>query len=280
MGTAQSLMRISAASVFDEPTVVSPMPPAVMLVFFGGAAFGAVALAGYWAAARRDWLPIVCCVGAVVCGLNEPIFDVLGKIVYADNNVMAFTAFGRRIPLFLVIGYIPWVGLLPYVIARGMATGWSARRLYAVSIAGVVSVAFTEFVNTFVKSWEYYGGSPLKFFGGVAAMACVPLAGGFLLYALAFPLQGWKRLSAGFFIPLMTLPMMFAGVGLPLYLALYTPASPLMRYLAVAALFVFIAVANVGIVKLTQFWQTATASALDRATHHGVQLGHLEQPRP
>ena len=51
--------------------------------------------------------------------------------------------------------------------------------------------------------------------------------------------------------------MMFAGVGLPLYLALYTDASLTMRVAAVGVLVVFIAIANVGIVKLTQFWQRA-----------------------
>lgn len=91
-------------------------------------------------------------------------------------------------------------------------------------------------------------------------MACVPLAGGFLLYALAFALCGLPRLVAGFFIPLLTLPMMFAGVGLPLYVALYTDASPVMRVVVIALLFVFIAVANVGIVKLAQFWQRATVA--------------------
>jgi hypothetical protein len=247
----------TAASLFDEPTLISPMPAAVMLTFFGVAALAAAGLAGYWAVTRRDWLPLMCCAGAAVCALNEPIFDVLGKIVYAQNNVIAFTAFGRGIPWFLVIGYIPWVGLLPYVIARGMATGWSGRQLYTISAAGVLSVVFTEFVNTFVHAWRYYGETPLQFFGGVAAMACVPLAAGFLLYALAFPLRGISRMAAGFFIPVMTLPMMFAGVGLPLYLALYTDASLTMRVAAVGVLVVFIAIANVGIVKLTQFWQRA-----------------------
>lgn len=254
---------LTATSLFDEPTLISPMPPAVMLVFFGAAALAALLVAGYWAVTRRDWLPVICCLGAAVCALNEPIFDVLGKIVYANNNIIAFTAFGRHIPLFLVIGYIPWVGLLPYVIARGMAAGWTARRLYLISAAGVLSVAFTEFVNTFINAWEYYGQAPLNFFGGVAAMACVPLAGGFLLYAIAFRLHGAKRLLAGFFISLLTLPMMFAGVGLPLYLALYTDASLPMRVLAIAVLFVFIAAANIGIVQMTQFWQRATDTRID-----------------
>ena len=258
---------LTAASLFDAPTLISPMSPAVMLTFFGMAALVAVGLAGYWAVTRRDWLPLVCCAGAAACALNEPIFDVLGKIVYAQNNAIAFNALGRDIPWFLVIGYIPWVGLLPYIIARGMAAGWSGRRLYSISVAGVLSVAFTEFVNTFIHAWSYYGQTPLQLFGGVAAMACVPLAAGFLLYALAFPRRGVPRLVAGFFIPLMTLPMMFAGVGLPLYLALYTDASPLMRVVAIGALFVYIAVVNVGIVKLTQFWQrtsvTPAAGAVD-----------------
>jgi hypothetical protein len=245
-------------SIPDPPQLISPMPPAVMLAFFGTTAVAALALAIYWAVIRRDALPVFCCVGAVLCAFNEPIFDVLGKIVYAENNVIAYSAFGRQIPVFLVVGYIAWVGLLPYVIARGIAAGWSRRQLYGVSVAGVASVGFTELVNLFVHGWKYYGEAPLKFFGGVAAMASVPLAAGFLLYALAFPATGWRRLFAGLVIPLFALPMMFAATGWPLYLALYTPLSPLLDYVAILVMCSLVVLAVIGTVRLTEFWRRAS----------------------
>jgi hypothetical protein len=237
------------------PTLVSPLPSWVMLTFFGVTALASASAAAYWSYRRRDLLPLVCVVSAMVCALNEPIFDVLGKIVYADNAIIAFSAFDREIPLFLVIGYIAWVGVLPYVIARGMRAGWSAKVLYTISIVDVSSVVVVEIVNHFIHGWWYYGEAPLNYFGGVAAMASVPLAGGFLLFALAFPLRGWKRLATAFFIPIFSLPMMFAATGWPLYLALHSDYPTFMNYLAVAGLLILIVAMNIGIVTLTKHYQ-------------------------
>jgi hypothetical protein len=248
-------MREVIVGLPDPPVLVSEFHPAVMLLFFGATAVAALGLACYWAFTRRDALPIVTCLSAAVCALNEPIFDILGKITYAENNPIAFTAFGRAIPWFLVVGYIAWVGLFPYVIAGWMAAGWSKRRLYLVSVLGMLSVVGTEVVNRFVHGWKYYGEPPLQFFGGVAAMASVPLVAGFLLYALALPAKGFRRLIAGLFIPLLSLPMMFASTGLPLYIALYGDFPPAFNYGAVVALLLLIWVAVVGTVHLTELWR-------------------------
>jgi hypothetical protein len=268
-------MREIVAGLSDPPVLVSDFNPAVMLLFFGATAIAAVGLAGYWAFTRRDALPIVTCVSAVICALNEPIFDILGKITYAENNPIAFTAFGRSIPWFLVVGYIAWVGLFPYVIAGWMAAGWSKRRLYLVSVLGLLSVVGTEVVNRFVHGWKYYGEPPLQFFGGVAAMASVPLVAGFLLYALALPATGFRRLIAGLFIPLLSLPMMFASTGLPLYIALYGNFPPVFNYVAVVALLVLIWVAVVGTVHLTELWRNGGGLVFQP-----VKTGQSVKPNP
>lgn len=248
-------MREIVVGLPDPPDLVSSLSPTVMLAFFGSTAVAALCLAGYWAITRRDALPIVTCVGAVICSLNEPIFDILGKITYAANSSIAFTAFDRDIPWFLVLGYIAWVGLFPYVIAGWMADGWSKHRLYLVSLLGVLSVVGTEVVNLFVHGWKYYGQAPLQLFGGVAAMASVPLVAGFLLYALAFPATGWRRLFAGLVIPVFALPMMFAATGWPLYIALYSNLPTALNYVAVAALLLLIWTAVIGTVRLTTLWR-------------------------
>jgi hypothetical protein len=268
-------MREIIVGLPDPPVLVSEFSPAVMLVFFGATALAALGLACYWAVTRRDALPIVTCVGAAICSLNEPIFDVLGKITYAENNPMAFTAFGRAIPWFLVVGYIAWVGLFPYVIAGWMAAGWSKRRLYLVSVLGMLSVVGTEVVNRFVHGWKYYGEPPLQFFGGVTAMASVPLVAGFLLYALALPATGFRRLIFGLFIPILSLPMMFASTGFPLYLALYNDLPPVFDYAAVVALLVLIWAAVVGTVHLTEMWRNGGGLVFQP-----VKTGQSVEPKP
>jgi hypothetical protein len=252
------MIELTAQGVPDPPPLTSSMPPAVWIVLFGTTALIALGLASYWAVTRRDPVPVASCIGAAVCALNEPIFDVLGKIVYAQNNVIAFSAFGRDIPLFLVIGYIAWVGLLPYVIARWMQAGWSSVRLYTVSIVGVASVWAVEGVNLVIHGWSYYGESPLKYFGGVAAMASVPLVGGFLIYTLAFPARGWRRSVTGFLVPLFSLPMMFAATGWPLYLALYSDLPKAIDYLAVVAMCLLICAVNIAVVKLASTFREFT----------------------
>lgn len=268
-------MREVIVGLPDPPVLVSEFHPAVMLLFFGATAVAALGLACYWAFTRRDALPIVTCLSAAVCALNEPIFDILGKITYAENNPIAFTAFGRAIPWFLVVGYIAWVGLFPYVIAGWMAAGWSKRRLYLVSVLGVLSVVGTEVVNRFVHAWKYYGEPPLQFFGGVAAMASVPLVAGFLLYALALPAKGFRRLIAGLFIPLLSLPMMFASTGLPLYIALYGNFPPAFNYVAVVALLALIWASVVGTVHLTELWRNGGGLVFQP-----VKTGQSIKPNP
>lgn len=232
------------------PHLESNVEPAFMLAFFSATGVGALVFAAVLAVRRRDFLPVACCLGALLCAANEPIFDILGKIVYAQDHPTAFTAFGRDIPWFLVIGYVAWVGLLPYLVAGWIAAGWSRARLYLVSIVGVTSVIGVEVVNLYADSWEYYGEAPLKFFGGVAAMASVPLTAGYLLYALALPLSGWRRGVAGVLIPTFSLPMMFAATGWPLYIALHADLSPFWDYVAIAALLGLITVAVIAVVTL------------------------------
>jgi hypothetical protein len=248
--------------VFDPPLVVSHVGPIAPLLFFGSVALAAVAYAVYLTVRDKDLLPVALCVGALICAINEPIFDVLGKISYADDQYIAYTAFGRSIPWFLVIGYLPWVGLLPLLIARAIARGVSSRALHLVALLGVLSVAGVEAVNLWMGGWEYYGESPLKFFGGVAAMACVPLAGGVAIHLLIEPLSGWRRLFAGLVAPTMILPMMFAATGWPLYVALYSDLPSVLDYAAVALMFVLIGSAVSAMTSLVEKFRTVQCREL------------------
>lgn len=239
----------------SPPVLVSTISPTFMLTFFGSFAAAAFVVAVALAVRHRDPLPVACCIGALICALNEPVYDVLGKIVYGENHPVAFTALGRDIPWFLVIGYVPAVGLLPYAISRWMAAGWSRARLHLIALGGLLSVVFVEVVNLYTKAWKYYGEVPLQFFGGVAAMATVPLVTGFLLYTLTGPLRGWRRVLAGLVIPTLGLPMMFASTGWPLYIALYTNLPPVLDYAAVALLLLLITATVYATTALADGWR-------------------------
>ena len=132
-------------SVFLEPPAVqSDIDPAIILGAFAVITVGACIWAIRLAIRERDMLPIAACLGALVCSLNEPIYDILGKIVYAENHAMAYTAMDRDVPWFLVIGYIPWVGALAVAIARMMANGVDRKVLHTIALASCLSVVVVE----------------------------------------------------------------------------------------------------------------------------------------
>lgn len=245
-----------ASNLPEPPALVSNVDPLYMLLFFGSLAAGASATAILWSIRRRDVLPVAACIGAMAAALNEPIFDILGKLVYADNSRMAFTAFSRQIPWFLVIGYVPWVGLLPYVVSRMMAKGVPRRTLHFIALASVASAGITELVNLRLHAWEYYGEAPLKYFGGLAAVAGLPLVAGFLMYAVADKLTGWQRALAGMVIPTMSLPLVFAATGWPLYLALYSDLPPVLDFAAAGLACALVAATVFSTTAIAEGWRS------------------------
>jgi len=214
------------------PELVSKIPPGALLAVFGVIAGAAAVYAVVLAVRRRDPLPVVVCVGALVCALNEPIYDLLGLIVYAGNHPMAFTAFGRSVPWFLVVGYLPWVGLLPYLISRAMHSGISRGKLHMIAFGSFLSVVVVESIGTSFHAWAYYGDPPLKFLVVAPQMAPVPIVGGFLLFAVADRFNGWRRSVVGFAISTVALPMVFASASWPLYLGLNSDLPVAVNWLA------------------------------------------------
>lgn len=68
-------------------------------------------------------------------------------------------------------------------------------------------------------------------------MAPVPIVGGFLLFAVADRLSGWKRAVAAFAISTVALPMVFASASWPLYDGLNADLPVVVnRFLAIAML--------------------------------------------
>jgi hypothetical protein len=213
------------------PTLHAKVDTTIFLGGFGALAAGAVAIAVLISLRSRDPAAVIVCAGALVCSLNEPIYDYLGKIVYATNSTTAYTAFGRHIPLFLVLGYVPWVGLLSFAVSRLMARGADRRRLYAIALGSFLSVVAVETLGNLADAWTYYGRPPLKWLGVAPQMAPVPILCGALLYMLGTRLRGVRRLVL-IVVPAVALPAVYAGAGWPMYLALYSHVPKLVQYLA------------------------------------------------
>jgi hypothetical protein len=251
-----------------------------MLVLWGLLALAAVGYSILLAVRNRDVLPVAACAGAVICAFNEPIFDILARLVYAKSpsGYVAFTAFGRHIPWTLVVGYVPWVGLVPYLLMRGMSSGVSRSRLHLVAFAMVVSVGLVELVNAlWLKDWKYYGGTSARgvLGGGIVQMAVMPLLCGFLYYALGANVTGWRRALLGIVIPTMALPMAFASTSWPLYVSNYADISQALHWAAAAVTIAFCVASVLAITYLAERWGAREVGMRSRSADSN---GHSEVP--
>jgi hypothetical protein len=242
----------------------SGISPVAMLALFGALAAAALAYAAALSIRNRDPLPVAACVGALVCALNEPIYDILGKLVYAHvpRSYVAYSAFGRHIPWSLVVGYVPWVGLVPYVMSRQMAAGIARRRLYAIAAALSVSVGLLELLNAvWMHGWRYYAPESGRgvIAGGLIQMASMPIVCGFMFYAFLERIRGPWRAVLGVAIPTVALPITFAGTSWPLYVSNYANVSQPVRWAAAIASTAFCVLAVVAVAHLAESWHARAA---------------------
>jgi hypothetical protein len=205
--------------------VRSPGDGVVALVLFTALALVTVAAALRFAAGRGDGavgVLLLACLGSMLAVFNEPIFDLLGKIYYpANNSPTYFTAFDRPIPAFLLAGYMPFVGVLPFVLAEKIRDGVSRRALCLFAFGSFLGVVLVESLGTGTDSWVYYGEAPMKWLGVAPQMAAVPLVAAALLLVLTPHLRGAQRLALVFVGP-VSLAAVYAGAGWPMYVALYS----------------------------------------------------------
>lgn len=237
-----------------SPHTTSDIDTNWFLLFFGALAVAVTVAAVVRSLRTRDVAPVAVVVGALICSLNEPIFDELGKIVYADDATRAYTAFGRDIPLFLCVGYVPWVAGLSLVIAEMMRRGVPRARLHWIAFGSFVSVTAIETAGTALHSWTYYGEAPLKYLGVAPMMAPVPIVCGALIYMFGTRVRGASRLLIGL-APLFALPAVYASAGMPMGVVLHGDTSKPVQYLAGVATLGFCAVIVVAGTAMAERWR-------------------------
>ena len=255
-----TVITLADAGIPAPPPLVSDVSPWLLLGVFGVIVAAAIAWAIQLALKNRDPLPLVCCAGALVAAFNEPIYDILGKIVYAENNPMAVSAFGRAIPWFLVIGYLPWVGLAPYLVYKRMEAGISRRTLHIAAAVLFVSVVIIETCGNLWHLWVYYGEAPMKFLVVAPQQVALPLVGGFLLYALAGRATGWRRAAIGFVVAAVVLPIVYAGTSWPVYVALYSDLPVALDWLLSAVMLGLCVAMGVAATFLAEKWRAGLLS--------------------
>jgi hypothetical protein len=182
-----------------------------------------------WAAVilvrQKNVVPILLCAGSALAVVNEPIVDVLGKIVYPHNFMWTIESFGRDIPLILCPGYMAWCAMVPYYVARYMKRGAQKKTLYLIALFTFVSVVLTDTIATSNTHWVYYGEGLLHNFTGSLTMAAFPIVSGAMLF-LVYSRTGIAPKLAVFFTPLVALSMSLAGTSFTLCFAMNTELPP------------------------------------------------------
>jgi hypothetical protein len=189
---------------------------------------GAILLAAHCAARAvraRTLVPMLALAGGVLALPIEPFWDVnVGFTFAADTHPVAFTAFGRHIPLYLAFIYPAFIGWGSFLGWGMIRRGASSRSLLLLCAWFFAGDAVIEIVGVRLHLWAYYGHQPLTIarwpilFGVLNGV--IPLLGGALLAAIEKRVPGWRRPIA----LALAVPSAYAGIyaaaGWPTWAAL------------------------------------------------------------
>lgn len=177
-----------------------------------------------WARSGRPVVLLLFISGGLMM-VFEPLVDTVGACWFADNSWIAFTGWGRPIPVWLCFSYFFYFGIGVGTLWISMKGGMSRNQLWmAYAIAIVGDLVFETILLTF-DPYTYYGHQPLllhKFplwWGAVNGLIPIVLAA--VVYSCDSVLKGWKHLAI---IPLalFTSPAINAAVGWPSWTVINT----------------------------------------------------------
>lgn len=210
-------------------------------------AYGGAAAALAWVLWRlvkhRQVLPLVLFVAGLVAANIEPLGDLVGSIVYAnDTPWFGYTVMGRRMPAWILVGASSYVAIGGYIAYRYISQGKSLRDIFLLSAVYVgIPEIVIEMIWHFTGVISYYGDNPTRV-GGVPLYSIVqnttllPVYGIVIFYAVKY-LKGSRIWLLVFLIPATTIGYI-VGVSWPAYQAVQSSAPIVVTWLAAAAVIV------------------------------------------
>jgi len=214
-----------------EPPPPSDLIPAPANGLYADIFFGIVGVAVLiWVVVlmtrTKNVLPLLLVAGGALVAVNEPIVDVLGKIIYPLNYTYKLVSFGRDLPLWLIPPYMGFLGITPYYMARIIQrTPANKKALYLFSILPLVGIFFLDFAVSRTGHYQYYGTGLFHNGAGYFLTAAYPLVAGYALY-LSYSLKGIGARLVQFFLPSVAFSAAFAVTSFPLCFALNTDLTP------------------------------------------------------
>jgi hypothetical protein len=225
---------LAEGGTFDPPVIHSAISPTLLLVIHIIAFVAAASWAVSIGVRRHDWTALAALIGGALCSFNEIIFDILGKIFYSSDLHSAYTAFGREMPILVILGYAVWVGFVPYFFGRAISNGVPRKRLLLLAFGVLMAMVAQESVTTPLHAWTYYGEWPIKYLGVIPQMAPLMLVSGLILYVAREVVGGWRGLILALWSPLVALPAVWAVSSWPIYNALYSDCPKWLEWVASA----------------------------------------------
>jgi hypothetical protein len=127
----------------------------------------------------------------------EAAIDTLGGCWFPRiHSWVAFTAYGRPIPVWMIFAYFFYFGILGGVFWSVMRDGITARGVWGLFVLGAVGDAIFEIILLHFHTYIYYGGQPLRllrfpfWWAPVNSLIVVALAGVIARAGTYF--SGWR----------------------------------------------------------------------------------------
>jgi hypothetical protein len=155
-----------------------------------------VVVAGFVVAALLDWRRsgnptfLLVLIGGYVCSFNEATVDVLGHCFFPNDGWLGYMAFGRGVPIWVVLAYMVFFGALSYLMALAFKRGATQRAMWTgIAIFGVLNVLL-EIPMLSSGLYVYYGDQPFKI-GGFPVIWLVINSLGSLFGAVVITRLSW-----------------------------------------------------------------------------------------
>lgn len=158
----------SAMLAFYQPPwgITTPATPQAII-----ATVLALVVAGFVVAASASWQRttqptfLILLAGGYICSFNEATVDVLGHCFFPNDGVLSYTAFGRGVPVWVVLAYVIFFGGLSHVMAAAFKNGASRATMWTgIAIFGVLNVVL-EMPMLGAGLYVYYGYQPFAIGG-------------------------------------------------------------------------------------------------------------------
>ncbi|PBC39491.1 hypothetical protein CJ179_36320 [Rhodococcus sp. ACS1] len=193
----------------------------------------------YFAFAKRDSLPLLMFIGGLLLSLNDPLYNSLFHIRYAENFPDAFVGFGIATPAFMPLAYAGF-SIVGYFVYRSFRAGVSIRKVMSFwALIFVVDIIF-EGIASSLGAFTFDGNQPFEILGWGFYLAWLNAIGfmsiGALLLFMVPRLPGWQKLFLIAVPILCHLGGVFAS-GWPLMIALnWDVSAPVAWLLGVVSL--------------------------------------------